>query len=124
MFYMLYIVSTPIGNLKDITFRALETLKMVDSIVCEDTRRTSILLNHYQIKKPLIVLNDYNEAKQLIFIIQKLKMGENLALVSDAGTPLIADPGFKLVRNCLNNNIEIDPIPGPSAIIDALVLSG
>ncbi|MDO8577200.1 MAG: 16S rRNA (cytidine(1402)-2'-O)-methyltransferase [Candidatus Daviesbacteria bacterium] len=121
---MLFIVPTPIGNLKDITLRALETLQSVDGIICEDTRRTSLLLSHYQIKKPLIILNDYNEAKNLPQIIERLKSGQNLALVSDAGTPLISDPGYKLVRECLAQNIPVDSLPGPSSVITALTLSG
>lgn len=121
---MLYIVATPIGNLKDITLRGLEVLKSVDGIICEDTRRTSLLLNHYNIKKPLLVLNDYNEAQVLPQIIEKLILGQSLALVSDAGTPLISDPGYKLVRECLALNIPVDSLPGPSSVITALTLSG
>lgn len=121
---MLYIVATPIGNLKDITLRALEVLKEVDGIICEDTRRTSTLLHYFDIHKPLIILNDYNEAKVFPQIIQKLKSGQNLALVSDAGTPLISDPGYKLVRECLREGIPVDSLPGPSSVITALTLSG
>ncbi len=121
---MLTIVPTPIGNLKDITLRALETLQSVDGIICEDTRRTSLLLNHYQIKKPLLILNDYNEAQSFPQIIERLKSGQNLALVSDAGTPLLADPGYKLVRECLAQDIPVDSLPGPSSILPALTLSG
>lgn len=121
---MLYIVSTPIGNLKDISLRALETLQTVDGIICEDSRRTSLLLNNYQIKKPLIVVNDFNEARMVDSIIQRLQDGENLALVSDAGTPLISDPGYKLIRECLNQGIQVDSIPGPSSVITALTISG
>lgn len=121
---MLYIVPTPIGNLKDITLRALEVLQNVDGIICEDTRRTAILLNHYQIKKPLLVLNDYNEYKKFSQLIELLKSGQNLALVSDAGTPLISDPGYKLVRECLHQGIPVDSLPGPSSVITALTLSG
>lgn len=121
---MLYIIPTPIGNLKDITLRALEILQSVDAIICEDTRRTALLLNHYQIKKPLLVLNDYNEFKTFPQIIERLNSGQNLALVSDAGTPLISDPGYKLVRECITQEIEIDSLPGPSSVITALTLSG
>lgn len=121
---MLTIVPTPIGNLKDITLRALEVLKEVDGIICEDSRRTSLLLNHYQIQKPLIILNDYNEAKSFPQIIERLKTGQNLALVSDAGTPLISDPGYKLIRECLYQGIPVDSLPGPSSILPALTLSG
>ena len=121
---MLYIAATPIGNLKDITLRTLEVLQTVDGIICEDTRRTSLLLNHYQINKPLMVLNDYNEAKVFPQIIERLKSGQNLALVSDAGTPLISDPGYKLVRECLQQKIPVDSLPGPSSVITALTLSG
>ncbi len=121
---MLYIVPTPIGNLKDITLRALEVLQSVDEIICEDTRHTGILLNHFAIKKPLIILNDFNESKNYPQIIEKLKNGQNLALVSDAGTPLISDPGYKLIRECLSQNIQIDSLPGPVAAITALTLSG
>ncbi len=121
---MLYIISTPIGNLKDITLRALEMLKDVDGIICEDTRRTGLLLNHYQIKNPLLVLNDYNEAKNVEPILERLKSGQNLALVSDSGTPLISDPGYKLVREAIHQGIEVDSLPGPSSVITALTLSG
>jgi 16S rRNA (cytidine1402-2'-O)-methyltransferase len=117
-------IPTPIGNLKDITLRSLEILQSVDGIICEDTRRTSQLLNHYQINKSLLVLNDYNEFKELPRIIQQLQEGKILALVSDAGTPLISDPGYKLVRECLSSGIEVDSLPGPSSVITALTLSG
>ena len=121
---MLYIIPTPIGNLKDLTFRALEVLQAVDSIICEDTRRASLLLNHYQIKKPLLVLNDFNESKTHQNILARLKNEEDFALISDAGTPLISDPGYKLVRECLANNIKVDSLPGPVSPIVALTLSG
>ncbi len=120
---MLTIVPTPIGNLKDITLRALEVLQSVTAIICEDTRRTSLLLNHYQIHKPLVILNDYNEIQSIPQIIERLEGGENLALVSDAGTPLVSDPGYKLVRECLVQNIPVDSLPGPSSVITALTLS-
>lgn len=121
---MLYIVATPIGNLKDITLRSLEVLKEIDIVICEDSRRTSLLLSHYNIKKSLIILNDYNESRNFLQIIERLKDGEKLALVSDAGTPLISDPGYKLVRECLHQGIQVDSLPGPSSVITALVLSG
>lgn len=120
---MLYIVPTPIGNLKDITLRALEVLQSVDEIICEDSRRTSLLLTHYQIKKPLIVLNDFNEFKSEDFILSKLREGKNLAMVSDAGTPLVSDPGFKIVRAVIAQGLEIDSLPGASSVITALTLS-
>lgn len=121
---MLYIIATPIGNLKDISLRALEILQTVDGVICEDCRHTGLLLNHFNIKKPLITLNDFNEIKINPNIISQLKSGKNIALVSDAGTPLISDPGYKLVRECINSSIEVDSIPGPCAAIAALVLSG
>lgn len=121
---MLTIVPTPIGNLKDITLRALEVLKEADGIICEDTRRSSQLLNYYQIQKPLLILNDFNEATQVNQIMDKLRTGQNLALISDAGTPLISDPGYKLVRQALAEGIEIDSLPGPSSVTTALTLSG
>lgn len=121
---MLTIIPTPIGNLKDITLRSLKVLKEVDAIICEDTRRTSQLLNHYNIHKPLIILNDYNESRTFPQISSRLQSGENLALVSDAGTPLISDPGYKLVRQCLVDGIEVDSLPGPSSVITALTISG
>lgn len=121
---MLYIIPTPIGNLKDISLRALEVLKEVDGVICEDTRRTGILLNHYDIKKPMLILNDFNEGRVVEQMLEKLETGQNLALVSDAGTPLISDPGYKLVRGCLNQNIPVDSLPGPTSITVALTLSG
>lgn len=121
---MLTIVPTPIGNLKDITLRALEVLQSVDEVICEDSRRTSLLLSHYQIKKPLIVLNDFNEYKSEDFILGKLREGKNLALVSDAGTPLVSDPGFKIVRAAIEQGLEVDSLPGAVSPIVALTLSG
>ncbi len=122
---MLNIVATPIGNLKDITLRALEAMQNCDGIICEDTRRAGLLLRHYQIQKPLLlVLNDFNEVKTIPQILEKLKNRQNLVLISDAGTPLISDPGFKLIRECLKEGIEVDSLPGPSSVITALTLSG
>jgi|TARA_B110000908_G_scaffold4410_1_gene5701 16S rRNA (cytidine1402-2'-O)-methyltransferase len=120
----LYIVPTPIGNLKDITFRAIETLNHVDLILAEDTRTSIKLLNHYEIKTPMISYHMHNEHRILDDIIDKLTTGINIALISDAGTPAISDPGFLLVRACVENKIEIDCLPGATALIPALVNSG
>lgn len=120
----LFIVSTPIGNLKDITLRAIETLKKVDLVLAEDTRHTGILLKHYEIKKPLLSYQEYNELQRIPIVLEKLRRGENIALVSDAGTPTISDPGFKLVRECLKEGIKVESIAGPSAVTTALVVSG
>ncbi len=120
----LYIVSTPIGNLKDITLRAIETLKEVDFILCEDTRTSGNLLNHLEIRKELISLNAFNEQKKIEFIIDRIISKQTAALISDAGTPLISDPGVRLVSACIDRGIEIIPIPGPVALIAALSMSG
>jgi len=120
----LYIVATPIGNLQDITLRALETLKMVDLIAAEDTRHSKKLLAHYGIDTPLISLHDYNESEQSKVLLAKLQVGKNLALISDAGTPLISDPGYRLVHMVRNENIIVVPIPGACAAICALSASG
>ena len=120
----LYIVSTPIGNLDDITFRALEVLKNSDIILCEDTRRSIKLLSHYKIKKKLMSYHKFNEKKQLTKIIEYFNEGKILSLVSDAGTPLLSDPGRFLVNQCLENNIQITPIPGVSSITSAISISG
>lgn len=120
----LYIVSTPIGNLKDMTLRALDILRDVDFILCEDTRVSSNLLNHFEIKKELISFNAVNESKKIDFVIDRLKLNQTAALISDAGTPLISDPGVRLVSACIENKIEIIPIPGASAILAALSMSG
>ena len=120
----LYIVPTPIGNLKDITFRAIETLKKVDLILAEDTRTSGKLLNHYEIKTPMISYHMHNEHRVLESVIEKLKSGLKIAIISDAGTPAISDPGFLLVRECVENQIEVDCLPGATALIPALVNSG
>ena len=120
----LYIVSTPIGNLDDITLRALEVLKNSDIILCEDTRRSIKLLSHYKIKKKLISYHKFNEKKQLASIIQHFNEGKILSLISDAGTPLLSDPGRLLVNKCIEKKIQITPIPGVSSIISALSVSG
>lgn len=120
----LYIVATPIGNLQDITLRALETLKSSDTIVCEDTRVTGRLLHHYDIKKPMIALNEFNEETVIYELITRLKEGETLSLVSDSGTPLVSDPGFLFVRLARQKGISVTPIPGASAVIAALSASG
>ncbi len=121
----LYIVATPIGNLGDITLRALETLKRVDFILCEDTRVTKKLLDHYEIKKPTISYHQHSDFKKIKEIINLLSEGKNLALVTDAGTPGISDPGNMLISDLLKNKIDqIIPIPGPSAIVTALSVSG
>lgn len=122
--FMLYIISTPIGNLSDITLRAIETLKACDLILCEDTRVSKILLNAYEIKKPVVSYHSFNEVKRLSDIITKLEEGQNIALISDAGTPLFQDPGFVLVKECQNKNIPYTTIPGASSILCALILSG
>jgi len=120
----LYIVSTPIGNLDDITLRALEVLKKSDIILCEDTRRSIKLLSHYKIKKKLISYHKFNEKKQLHNIIEYFNEGKILSLISDAGTPLLSDPGRLLVNECVKNSIEVIPIPGVSSITSALSVSG
>lgn len=120
----LYIVSTPIGNLEDITLRALEVLKKSDIILCEDTRHSLKLLNHFKIKKKLISYHKFNEKKQLSNIIEHFKEGKILSLISDAGTPLLSDPGRLLVNECLKNKIQTIPIPGVSSITSALSVSG
>jgi len=120
----LYLVATPIGNLGDFSPRAVETLKMVDFIAAEDTRVTVKLLNHYEIKKPLISYFEHNRAQSGEKIIERLKNGENVALVSDAGMPAISDPGEDLVRLCANENVTVCCIPGPCAAVSALAMSG
>ena len=120
----LYLVSTPIGNLKDITLRAIETLKRSSHILCEDTRVSRNLLDRYEIKSKLVSNHKFNESKNLNKIINLLKSGETISLISDAGTPSISDPGAILVNECIKNNIKIIPIPGPSAVAAAVSISG
>lgn len=121
---ILYIVATPIGNLGDITLRAIETLKNADLILCEDTRLTGNLLHHLDLKKDMQNLNDTNEENKLYDIITLLESGTNIALVSDAGTPLISDPGFKLVREAHKRKISVVTVPGASSVVSALSISG
>ena len=123
-FNNLYIVSTPIGNLDDITLRAINVLKNSDLILCEDTRRSIKLLNHLNIKKKLISFHKFNERKKISFIIEYIKQGKILSLISDAGTPLISDPGRSLINECIKEKIEIIPIPGASSVISAMSVSG
>ena len=120
----IFIVPTPIGNLRDITLRALEVLKEVDVILAEDTRNTSRLLNHYQIQKPLSPYHQHNEHKILHHLIEQLLAGKKMAVVTDAGTPGISDPAFLLVRECIKNDIKIETLPGATAFVPALVNSG
>ena len=120
----LYLVSTPIGNLSDITLRGLEILKSSDYILCEDTRNSKILLNKYEIKSNLISYHKFNEKKVLSKILDLLKSGSIISLISDAGTPSISDPGAILINECVENKIQIIPIPGPSSVISAVSISG
>jgi 16S rRNA (cytidine1402-2'-O)-methyltransferase len=121
---MLFLVPTPIGNLKDITLRALEVLKEVDLVLAEDTRNTSHLLNHYQIIKPLSPYHQHNEHKVLKHLVSQLLEGKKMAVVTDAGTPGISDPAFLLVRECIKVGIRVECLPGPTAFVPALVNSG
>lgn len=121
---MLFLIATPIGNLADITFRAIDTLKSCDYILCEDTRHSLILLKHYQIQKPLKSYHQFNESAQLSPILEDLKEGKQIALISDAGTPGISDPGYLLVKNCIENHLPVTAIPGPCAAIQAISCSG
>lgn len=120
----LYLVPTPIGNLGDFTYRAVEILKNVDQVLAEDTRTSSILLKHYGITRPLKSFHNYNEHRVLEGLIERMKAGETFALVSDAGTPGISDPGFLLVRACIESGIQVECLPGATALIPALVKSG
>tara|TARA_B110000091_G_scaffold174079_1_gene187980 strand:- start:7331 stop:7993 length:663 start_codon:yes stop_codon:yes gene_type:complete len=121
---MLTLVPTPIGNLEDITLRALRLLKECDAILAEDTRQTIKLLKHFELNKPLVAFHAHNEHKALHNIVQRLQGGEELIMVSDAGTPGISDPGFLLVRECIKNDIEVQSLPGATAFVPALVNSG
>ena len=121
---ILYIVATPIGNLADITLRAIETLKSVGLIACEDTRHTRILLDRYGVKTPTTSFFEYNKIQKADYLLRLLKEGRSIALVSDAGTPGISDPGHNIIRLAIDNNIPLVAMPGPSALITALVISG
>lgn len=120
----LTLVPTPIGNLEDITFRAIKVLKNSDTILAEDTRTSGVLLKHYGIEKKLQSFHVFNEHKALNALIERMKAGESMALVSDAGTPGISDPGFLLVRECLKNHLQVECLPGPTAFVPALIKSG
>jgi 16S rRNA (cytidine1402-2'-O)-methyltransferase len=120
----LYLIATPIGNLEDITLRALRTLGEVDLIACEDTRHTRKLLAHFNISKPTVSYHTHNERERTAELVSRLEAGANVALVSDAGTPLVSDPGFNLVHEAIARDLRVVPIPGPSALIAALVASG
>ncbi len=119
----LYLIPTPIGNLEDITLRAIRILKEVDLILCEDTRTSKPLLKHFEISTPLLSYHIFNEHQKIQSIIDRIKMGENIGLISDAGTPGISDPGFLLVREAVKNGIEVDTLPGATAFVPALVNS-
>lgn len=121
---MLFLVPTPLGNLKDITLRAIEVLQSVDVILCEDTRTSSVLLNHYHITKPLSPYHQHNEHKITEHLIEQMQTGKTFALITDAGTPAISDPAFLLVRECVKQNIKVECLPGATAFVPALVNSG
>ena len=120
----LYIVATPLGNLEDITLRAIRVLREVSVIACEDTRRTVKILNRYEVRTPLFIFHEYNKVRAGASILRRLRDGESVALVSDAGTPAISDPGYELVREAIGGGVPIEVVPGPSALIAALVVSG
>ena len=120
----LFVVPTPVGNLEDMTFRAVRVLKEVDLILAEDTRTSSVLLKHFEIKKPMMSHNKFNEHKTIEGVVARLEAGENIALISDAGTPGISDPGFLVVRECVRHGIEVQCLPGATAFVPALVSSG
>jgi 16S rRNA (cytidine1402-2'-O)-methyltransferase len=121
---MLYVIGTPIGNLGDITLRALEALKSADVIAAEDTRHSGMLLKHYQIKKPLVSYHEHNEAMRTAQLIERIAVNENVALITDAGTPGISDPGGRLIRECIKRELPFTIIPGASSVLTALVGSG
>jgi 16S rRNA (cytidine1402-2'-O)-methyltransferase len=121
---VLYIVASPIGNLADITVRALEILRQVDLIAAEDTRRTGLLLQRYEIKKPLTSLHEHNEARRTAELVERLRAGANIALLTDAGMPSVSDPGFRLIAACREADLPLTILPGPSAVLTALVGSG
>ncbi len=121
---MLYIVPSPIGNLADITFRAIDVLKNVDLVLAEDTRTSAVLLNHYQVQKPISPYHQHNEHKILNHLVEQLSAGKKMALITDAGTPGISDPAFLLVRECIKNDIAVECLPGATAFVPALVNSG
>jgi 16S rRNA (cytidine1402-2'-O)-methyltransferase len=121
---MLFIIPTPIGNLADFTFRAVEVLKQVDLILAEDTRTSSVLLNHYQIQKPISPYHQHNEHKIVTHLTEQMQAGKTIALLTDAGTPGISDPAFLLVRECVKHNVKVECLPGATAFVPALVNSG
>jgi 16S rRNA (cytidine1402-2'-O)-methyltransferase len=121
---MLYVVATPIGNLGDITLRAIETLRSVDVVAAEDTRRSGMLLKHLGIKKPFISYYEHNEATRTTELVERLARGENVALITDAGTPALSDPGLRLIRECIKREVPFTIVPGPSSILTALLGSG
>ena len=120
----LYLVPSPIGNLGDITYRAIQVLKQADVILCEDTRTSGVLLRHYDIQKPLTPYHQHNEHKVLSHLVEQLQSGKTFALITDAGTPGISDPGFLLVRECVRNDIPVECLPGATAFVPALIQSG
>jgi 16S rRNA (cytidine1402-2'-O)-methyltransferase len=121
---LLYLVATPIGNLEDITFRAVRLLKESDVIACEDTRQTRKLLDHYGIQKPTVSYHEHNEAERTAELLERLRAGTVVALVSDAGMPLVSDPGYRLVRAAIDAGVRVEPVPGPSAVLTAVAASG
>jgi 16S rRNA (cytidine1402-2'-O)-methyltransferase len=121
---ILYVVATPIGNLADMTFRAVEVLKQVDLIAAEDTRHSARLMEHFSVKTPMLAYHDHNEEYQSSQIIEKLKAGQNIALISDAGTPLINDPGYRLLKQIHDEGLKVVPVPGANAVVTALSVSG